>query len=399
MRKRLIHTAQLLLEFSIPLIVGVIVALFWANLSPESYHNFLHKNILGGLTFHFLVNDIFMVFFFAIATVEITQSLLPGGDLNPLKRAINPIMATFGGVVGPAVVFIVLNYFIGSPEFSRGWGIPTATDIALAWLVARLVFGAYHPAVSFLLLLAIADDGIGLAIIAVFYPDPLYPVVPMWLMLTLAGMLVAFFLRKAKVKSYWPYILLGGTLSWTGLYLTHLHPALALVFIIPFLPHPAKERAHLFEDDPQDHSSIRQFEREWKVFVDLGLFLFGLANAGVEFSEIGTVTWLVLLALIIGKTAGIFIMGSLANLLGFPLPKGMKHKELFVAGLIAAIGLTVALFVAGVAFTDLSIQGAAKMGALFSAGAVIIAFTAGKLLRIKRITVERKENKVHECAK
>ncbi len=390
MKERALNTFNLLREFSIPLIVGVIVALFWANLSPVSYHNFLNKNILGGFTFHFFVNDIFMVFFFAIATVEITQSLLPGGDLNPLKRAINPIMATFGGVVGPAVVFIVLNHFIGSPDFSRGWGIPTATDIALAWLVARLVFGAYHPAVSFLLLLAIADDGIGLAIIAIFYPDPLNPVVPMWLLLTLAGMLVAFFLRKAKIKSYWPYIFLGGTLIWTGLYLTHLHPALALVFIIPFLPHPTKERAHLFEDDPKDHSTIRQFEREWKVFVDLGLFAFGLANAGVEFSEIGTVTWLVLLALIIGKTAGIFIMGSLANLLGFPLPKGMKHKELFVAGLVAAIGLTVALFVAGVAFTDLSIQGAAKMGALFSAGAVVISFTAGKLLRVKRITVERK---------
>ena len=390
MKKRIIHTANLLREFSIPLIVGVIVALFWANLLPESYHNFLHKDILGGFTFHFFINDIFMVFFFAIATVEITQSLLPGGDLNPLKRAINPIMATFGGVVGPAVVYVVLNHFIGSPEFSKGWGIPTATDIALAWLVARLVFGAYHPAVSFLLLLAIADDGIGLAIIAVFYPDPLQPIAPMWLLLTLAGMLVSFFLRKAKVKSYWLYILLGGTLSWAGLYLTHLHPALSLVFIIPFLPHPAKE-AHLFEDDPKDHSTIRQFEREWKVFVDFGLFMFGLANAGVEFSDIGTVTWLVLLALIIGKTAGIFIMGSLADLLGFPLPKGMKHKELFVAGLIAACGLTVALFVAGVAFTDLYIQGAAKMGALFSSGAVIISFIAGKLLRIKRITVERRD--------
>ncbi len=391
MKKRIIHTANLLREFSIPLIVGVIVALFWANLLPESYHNFLHKDILGGFTFHFFINDIFMVFFFAIATVEITQSLLPGGDLNPLKRAINPIMATFGGVVGPAVVYLILNHFIGSPEFSKGWGIPTATDIALAWLVARLVFGAYHPAVSFLLLLAIADDGIGLAIIAIFYPDPLYPIAPMWLLLTLAGMLVAYFLRKAKVKSYWPYILLGGTLSWAGLYLTHLHPALSLVFIIPFFPHPAKERAHLFEDDPKDHSTIRQFEREWKVFVDFGLFMFGLANAGVEFSDIGTATWLVLLALIIGKTAGIFIMGSLADLLGFPLPKGMKHKELFVAGLIAACGLTVALFVAGVAFTDLYIQGAAKMGALFSAGAVIISFIAGKLLRIKRITVERRD--------
>ena len=391
MKKRIIHTANLLREFSIPLIVGVIVALLWANLLPESYHNFLHKDILGGFTFHFFINDIFMVFFFAIATVEITQSLLPGGDLNPLKRAINPIMATFGGVVGPAVVYLILNHFIGSPEFSKGWGIPTATDIALAWLVARLVFGAYHPAVSFLLLLAIADDGIGLAIIAIFYPDPLYPIAPMWLLLTLAGMLVAYFLRKAKVKSYWPYILLGGTLSWAGLYLTHLHPALSLVFIIPFFPHPAKERAHLFEDDPKDHSTIRQFEREWKVFVDFGLFMFGLANAGVEFSDIGTATWLVLLALIIGKTAGIFIMGSLADLLGFPLPKGMKHKELFVAGLIAACGLTVALFVAGVAFTDLYIQGAAKMGALFSSGAVIISFIAGKLLRIKRITVERRD--------
>ncbi|MDI6880626.1 MAG: Na+/H+ antiporter NhaA [Desulfitobacteriaceae bacterium] len=386
MKKKAKHIINLLREFSIPLIVGVIVALIWANLSPESYHNVLHKNILGNFTFHFFVNDIFMVFFFAIATVEITQSLLPGGDLNPLKRAINPIMATLGGVIGPAVVYILLNHFLGSPAFSRGWGIPTATDIALAWLVARLVFGAYHPAVSFLLLLAIADDGIGLAIIAIFYPDPLNPVAPIWLLLTLAGMAVAFFFRRAKVKSYWPYIAFGGTLSWAGLHLTHLHPALALVFIIPFLPHPKKERAHLFEDDPKEHSTLRQFEHEWKLFVDFGLFMFGLSNAGVELSEIGAVTWFVFFALLIGKTAGIFTFGTIANLLGFPLPKGMKYKELFVAGLVAAMGLTVALFVAGVAFIDLKIQGAAKMGALFSAGAVVISYAAGKLLRIKRIT-------------
>lgn len=388
MKQRAQHTINLLREFSIPLIAGVIVALFWANTSPESYHNFVHKDIFGNFTFHFFVNDIFMVFFFAIATVEITQSLLPGGDLNPLKRAINPIMATFGGVIGPAVVYTVLNHFIGNPGFGRGWGIPTATDIALAWLVARLVFGSYHPAVSFLLLLAIADDGIGLAIIAIFYPDPLNPVAPIWLLLTLAGMAVGFFLRRAKVKSYWPYIAVGGTLSWTGLYLSHLHPALALVFIIPFLPHPRKERAHLFEDDPNEHSTLRQFEHEWKVFVDFGLFMFGLSNAGVEFSEIGTVTWLIFFALLIGKTAGIFTFGTIANLLGFPLPRGMRYKELFVAGLVAAMGLTVALFVAGVAFTDLKIQGAAKMGALFSAGAIVISYTAGKLLRIKRITTE-----------
>ena len=85
-------------------------------------------------------------------------------------------MATLGGVIGPAFVYLALNHFIGSAELLRGWGIPTATDIAFAWLVARTVFGVDHPAISFLLLLAVADDGIGLAIIAVFYPDPLLPV-------------------------------------------------------------------------------------------------------------------------------------------------------------------------------------------------------------------------------
>lgn len=392
MKGQTAKTINFLQEFSIPLIVGVLLALTWANVSPESYEHFIHNEIFGHISFHFLINDIFMVFFFAMATVEITQSLLPGGDLNPLKRAINPLMATVGGVIGPAAVFLALNAFMGEPAFARGWGIPTATDIALAWLVARLVFGAYHPAVSFLLLLAIVDDGIGLLIIALFYPDPLNPINPMWLLLTLAGMLVAYFLKKKNVQSYWPYILFGGALSWTGLFFAHIHASLALVFIVPFLPHPTREKVHLFEDDPKDHSTLKQFEHEWKIFVDFGLLLFGLSNAGVQFSEISPVTWIVFLALVLGKTIGIYGMGSLATLLGFPLPEGMKHKELFVAGLVASMGLTVALFVAGVAFTDPSIQGAAKMGALFSAGSVIIAFTAGKLLGIKKVTVPRKSS-------
>lgn len=139
-----------------------------------------------------------MVFFFAIAAVEIVQSLSPGGDLNPLKKAVNPLMATMGGVLGPVAVYLLLNSIIGSPEYLRGWGIPTATDIALAWLVARFVFGDKHPAVSFLLLLAIADDAIGLVIIAIFYPDPVNPVEPIWLLVTLAGMAISFILRKKE---------------------------------------------------------------------------------------------------------------------------------------------------------------------------------------------------------
>lgn len=381
MRKRL----NLLREFSVPLLAGVVIALGWANLAPESYHAFVEEPILGIPSLHFVINDIFMVLFFGIAAVEITQSCLPGGELYPLRKAVNPLLATVGGVVGPVAVYLGLNALFGAPAFTRGWGIPTATDIALAWLVARLVFGAGHPAVSFLLLLAVADDAIGLVIIAAFYPDPTQPVAPHWLTLTVAGMVTAYLLRSAKIKSYWPYVLLGGGLSWSGLFLAHLHPALALVFVIPFLPHPPREEKRLFEEDPRDLSPLARFEHEWKIVVDFGLLLFGLTNAGVAFSSVGTATWLVLAALLIGKTAGIFAMGSLAARLGFPLPEKVGIRELLLAGLVAGIGLTVALFVAGAAFTEPGIRGAAKMGALFSGGAAVAALILGRVARIRRI--------------
>ena len=121
----------------------------------------------------------------------------------------------------------------------RGWGIPTATDIALAWLVARLVFGNGHAAVGFLLLLAVADDAIGLGIIAIFYPTA--PPAPQWLGLVALGMLIAYGLNKKKVQSWYPYIFIAGTISWFGLFNAHLHPALALVPIVPFLPGPERD--------------------------------------------------------------------------------------------------------------------------------------------------------------
>jgi Na+:H+ antiporter, NhaA family len=375
---------NLLREFSVPLLLGVLAALAWVNQAPESYNRFLHGRFLGPLSFHFLTNDIFMVFFFGIAAVEIVQSLLPGGDLHPIKKSVNPLLATLGGVAGPAVVYLVLNYFIGSPDMRRGWGIPTATDIAFAWLTARMVFGRDHPAVSFLVLLAVADDGIGLAIIAIFYPDPLLPVKPVWLLLTLAGMGTAFFIRKGRVGSYWPYVLVAGGLSWVGLYSANLHPALALVFIVPFMPHASFERKHMFDEDTDDPSTISRFEREWKIIVDFGLFMFGLANAGVEFSSVGTATWLVLAALLIGKTGGIFSLGYLAHRLGFPLPHGMQKKELLVVGIIGGFGFTVALFVAGEAFIDPAHRGAAKMGAMLSCTSALIAMIAARLLKVRR---------------
>ncbi len=252
---------NILQQFSVPLLAGVLVAMLWANLGHESYEHVIHWKPFGDLaafghavTFHWLINDVFMVLFFGIAAKEITESCLPGGSLNPIRKSVNPLLATLGGVFGPvAVFFIGLSLIYGPGDdiatVSRGWGIPTATDIALAWLVARAVYGKGHPAIDFLLLLAVADDAIGLVIIAVFYGDPSLPAQPQFLALCALGMGIAFAMRKMDIKSWIPYIAVGGPLAWLGLSLAHLHPALALVFIVPFLPGPRRDtgrcRGHL----------------------------------------------------------------------------------------------------------------------------------------------------------
>ncbi|MFZ4802412.1 MAG: Na+/H+ antiporter NhaA [Chlorobium sp.] len=369
---------NLLREFSVPLLLGVAIALFWANMDASSYALFIHEPMLFRLDLHFLTNDLFMVLFFGIAAAEITQSLLPGGDLNPPKKAANALIATLGGVVGPVLVYLMLNRFFGDPSLAKGAGIPTATDIALAWLVARIAFGKGHPAVAFLLLLVIADDAIGILIIALFYPNPAFPPEPLWLLLVLAGTGVASLFSRATITSYWPYLLVSGSLVWTGLYLGHFHPALTLIFVVPFLPHGKSEEEHLFEISSSKSSTLERFVQEWRLFVDFGMFMFGLVNAGVRFSQASEATWLVLAGLVLGKTVGISLFSALGRLMGFPLPKGMNARDTLLAGMIGGIGFTVALFIAGEAFLNADTQAAAKMGALFSIGIAVPAMIWGR---------------------
>lgn len=358
-------------DLSVPLILGVIFALVWANVNYESYTNFWHLKIFGSISLDFLINDIFMVFFFALAGIEIVHALSKGGSLYPVKNAISNLFATFGGIVVPVIVFFVLNFFIGSAKYVNGWAIPTATDIAISLLFAHIIFGKRHPAVSFLIMLAVLDDAIGLAIIAGFYSDPASPVRLSMMLFVGLAVVIALIFNRMKVQSYWPYIFLAGTVSWVGMLSANLHPALALVFIVPFLPKNKPES--------QKHSPLVKFEKDWKFFVNYGLFFFGLANAGVKLTAVSELAVIVFLSLFIGKTLGIFAFAKLALLFNFHLPKGIKTAELFTLSMIASVGLTVSLFISSIAYIDVTLQDGAKMGALFSIFGGLLSLIVGKI--------------------
>jgi NhaA family Na+:H+ antiporter len=391
-------------EYSMPLIAGIIIAIIWANLAPSSYEAVLHHTFFRiadqDISVHFLVNDVFMCFFFAIAGIEIVNSLAPGGSLYPIGKAAAPLLATLGGILGPIAIFFTLNTIIGESVYTPGWGVCTATDIALSWLLARIVFGSNHPAVSFLLLLAVADDAAGLVIIAVFYPElgstPNY----LWLLLVLAAIIIAFVFKKLRVEIWWLYILIPGILAWLGMHNASLHPALAFVFVVPFLYRNKKHPDYLEYDEGWDYhpeadalpskrrEPLIRCEETIAPIVDYGLILFGLVNAGVEFSQVSTLTWIVMISLIVGKTCGVTLMSSFARLIRLPLPEGMHFREVICAGLVAGMGLTVALFVADSAFADAELLSASKMGALFSVAVFVLAPIVGKALRIIKVKKE-----------
>ncbi|MFW2589207.1 Na+/H+ antiporter NhaA [Sagittula sp. SSi028] len=417
-----------LASYSLLLIIGAVIALIWANLDviapvagqphywADSYHHFVEFKIwdhapIGHwhdgyrtLTLHYLVNDVLMALFFAIAAKEVWEAvILKDGSLRG-KKAATPLFATAGGMFGPIAVYLGLAAIMGSETYSavaNGWAIPTATDIAFSYLVGRIVFGAGHPAVRFLLLLAIADDAAGLIILAIFYPSS--ELAPEWLLLSLAAAVLVFFAfnslpRKLDVGkqdrpnstwvreklSFWPYAV-AGCVSWYGFMMAGLHPALGLLPVVPAIPHADRAFGIFSAAEEHLHDLLNAMEHALKYPVEVILFFFGLLNAGVAFASMGPATWLVLAGLLIGKPVGILLFGWLAAVpLRLGIPDGMRIIDLVVIGFVAAIGFTVSLFVASVAFDAGPVQDAAKMGALFSFIAAVVSIIAGKVTRVQK---------------
>lgn len=385
----LAYTVSFLIENSLFLIIGAVVGLVWANMDQASYGRVKHF-------LEFAINDIAMAFFFLLAGKEIRESMLPGGPLSRFRTAALPVMATIGGMAGPALIYVAGTQMFNAPELTRGWAIPMATDIAFSYMVARLIFprvgGKPHPAIVFLLLLAIADDAGGLIVLAIFYPQEIHNLLPFLhgfspigvfgVGAILAVALAIVFWKVFEIHSFWPYLLGPGVISWFAFHEGGIHPALALVPLAWCMPHEHTDLGIWEPGESDGADTLNRMEHWWKTPVELILGLFGFVNAGVEFSALGLGTWLVVCGLLFGKPIGIVLMTKLGQLARLELPPGMGNRELIVVGLAAGIGFTVALFVSVVAFPAGALQDSVKMGALFSFAVAPISLVTARLLGV-----------------
>jgi Na+:H+ antiporter, NhaA family len=178
--------------------------------------------------------------------------------------------------------------------------------------------------------------------------------------------------------------LLGpGLLSWCALFLGGVHPALALVPIVPFLPHGRHDDGLFVEAAPQAHDTLTLFERWWRLPVEGVLLLFGLVNAGVSMHGLEAGMWAIPVAAM-GRPIGILAAAGLALAVGLHLPARVGWRELVVVACTASIGLVFALFFAAAVMPPGPVLLEMKMGALVTIVGGVVAFTAARLLHVGR---------------
>ena len=352
------------------------------------------------------INDGLMAVFFLIVGMEIKRELIQG-ELASLKKAALPVVAAVGGMLVPALIFLSFTY--GTPQ-SRGFGIPTATDIAftvgvMAILGRRVPLGAK----VFVTALAIADDLGAVVVIAIFYSShaALIGLLPV---LGLTLILVGFnWLGVRRLSVY----LIGGVLLWLAMHSAGVHATLAGIVLAMCIPLTgrhgdrdfmvaAEHAVNVYEDGlfgdaavERDQlgerresalralaeviagmkSPLHRLEQHLHPLVAFGILpLFALANAGVELPALSSsdsslwqqpVTLGVFFGLLVGKPLGIFVFGFLAIKLGLgAMPSRTTYRVLLGSAMLAGIGFTMSIFITGLAFRDPALVTAAKLGVL-----------------------------------
>ncbi|MBB3353163.1 NhaA family Na+:H+ antiporter [Rhizobium sp. BK049] len=345
------------------LMAVALAAIVTAN-SPlaEGYFHALHI-YLGPLSLLHWINDALMALFFLLVGLEIKREMLDG-QLSSWSRRILPGAAALGGMLFPALFYILFNR--ENPAALRGWAIPTATDIAFALGVISLL-GPRVPASLkiFLAALAIIDDLGAVVVIALFYTNDLN-------LLALAGaaaVLAALYgMNRARILKLWPYLLLGAVL-WVLVFASGIHATLAgvlLALAIPLKVTPGTPEAS------HDQSPLHHLEHVLhKPVAFIVVPIFGFANAGVSFSGVSAATLTepltlgVAAGLLLGKLVGVLGTVFLLVKLGLTdLPAKASWGQMTGVAALCGIGFTMSLFIGLLAFNDPDVQDHVKMGIL-----------------------------------
>lgn len=332
------------------ILIAALLSLIVVN-SPlgDSFNQFWHSSLAVGLgswsmtmdARHWL-NEGLMAFFFLVVGLEIKRELVKG-ELKELKTALLPIGAAVGGMVVPAVLYLVFNL---RTDATQGWGIPIATDIAFAVAVISLLSKRVPLALKiFLLTLAIADDIGAIFVIALFYAE----IINYWyLAASLALAVGAFVFRKRLTYRLVVFSALG-VLLWITAHLAGIHASIVGAIMGLLAPVATSD------------NRLSAGEKLEKIFLPITTFLilpvFAFANAGFIISADALTTnpsilWGIFCGLVVGKVAGITLASWLmVKFRVAQLPRGIAWKHIVGVGFIAGIGFTVSIFITELAFS------------------------------------------------
>jgi NhaA family Na+:H+ antiporter len=335
-----------------------------------AYEEALHARF-ASLDLRHWINDGLMTFFFLLVGLEIKREMVEG-ELDTWPRRALPLIAAFGGMFVPAVIFMAVNF--PHPENWRGWAVPTATDIAFALGVLALVGSRVPSSLKvFLTSLAIIDDLGAILIIAIFYASDLSIAA-----LAVAAVLAAtlYWLNRRGETRLLPYVLLG-VLLWTAMLLSGIHATLAGVVLAMMIP--------IDNAGEGRHSLLHGMERAlspWVAFLVLPIF--GFANAGVSIDAAGQMSLLsplglgIVGGLFLGKQIGILSAVYLAKKARVAtLPAGTGWRQIYGVAVLCGIGFTMSLFIGLLAFSDPGTEAVLKLSVLVGS---LLSALAGALI-------------------
>jgi Na+:H+ antiporter, NhaA family len=350
------------------LLAAAVLALIVAN-SPlrESYENLISTRLPIGVqpfamtkSLLLWINDGLMAVFFFVVGLEIKREVVRGA-LSNRKTASLPVIAAFGGMVVPAMIYASINW--GNDIALRGWAIPAATDIAFAVGVLALLGSRVPPALKvFLLALAIIDDLGAILIIAFFYSSGLSVSA---LALAAAGIALLALLNRSNVLRVWPYLLVGAFV-WLCVLKSGVHATLAGVATALAVPLTGVKKG---QEGPLE--SLESRLSPWVSFVILPIFAF--ANAGVSLAGLSVAQAVspiplgIALGLLIGKPLGIYTCARVAISSGIgAMPAGASQVQLFGTAILGGIGFTMSLFIGMLAFPGALESAEVRVGVLAS---------------------------------